>query len=367
MSSATTYVYVGTYTQALPHVDGKAEGIYVFTLEPASGALNLVGVTPGVVNPSFLALDPTGRFLYAVNETSETDGQPTGGVSAFAIDPTTRLPRFLNRQSSHGTDPCHLTVDRTGRFVVVANHGSGSVACYPIQADGSLGPASDVVQHAGSSVHPQHQRGPHAHSANLDPTNRFVLICDKGIDKVMVYRLDPSKGKLVPSDPPFALARPGSAPRHLAFHPTRPFAFVINELASTLTAFGFDAETGALHEIQTVSTLPPGYAERNSTADVHVHPSGRFVYGSNRGHDSIASFAVDQRSGRLTPLGHQSTQGAVPRNFAIDPSGTLLLAANQNSDSIVAFRIDPVNGALTPTGAVTEVPTPVCITFRASS
>jgi 6-phosphogluconolactonase len=363
MATQPTYVYVGTYTHTLPHVVGRGEGISVFTLDPETGALSPIGVASGVVNPSFLALDPSQRYLYAVNETSETDGQPGGGVSAFAIDPTTSVPRLLNRQSSHGTGPCHLTVDATGGYVIATNHGSGSVACYPIQSDGSLGAASDVVQHVGSSVHPQHQQGPHAHSANLDPTNRFALICDKGIDKVMVYRLDRSNGKLVPNDPPFASAHPGSAPRHLAFHPTRPFAFVINEIASTLTSFAFDEETGALREIQTVSTLPADYSGRNSTADVHVHPNGKFVYGSNRGHDSIAIFALDEESGTLALIGHESTRGAVPRNFNLDPTGKLLLAANQNSDTIVAFGVDPTNGTLTPTGAVTQTPTPVCIKF----
>ena len=358
-----TYVYVGTYTHSLPHVQGKGEGIYVFTLDQATGALSAVSVASGVVNPSFLALDPSRRYLYAVNETSETDGQPGGAVSAFTIDPTTRALSFLNRQPSHGTDPCHLTVDATGSFVLVANHGSGSVAGYPIRADGSLGEASDVIQHVGFSVHPQHQRGPHAHSVNLDATDRFVFACDKGIDRVLIYRLDRSRGKLVPNDPPSASVQPGSAPRHLARHPSRPYVFVINEIASTLTSFAFDAETGRLRQIQTVSTLPAGYAGRNSTADVRVHPNGRFVYGSNRGHNSIASFAFDESTEQLTPLGHESTQGAVPRNFNLDPTGTLLLAANQNSDTIVAFSVDPRTGTLTPTGAVTRVPTPVCITF----
>lgn len=358
-----TYVYVGTYTTTLPHVRGKGEGIYVFTLEPETGALNPSSAITGVVNPSFLALHPNQRYLYAVNETSETDGQPGGGVSAFAIDPATGGLTFLNQQSSHGTDPCHLTVDQTGSYVVVANHGSGTVACYPIQSDGSLGPASDVVQHVGSSIYPQ-QQGPHAHSVNLDRTNRFVAACDKGIDKVMVYQLDRATGRLVPNDPPFGASRPGSAPRHLAFHPTRPYAFVINEIGSSLTSFAFDPATGAMVEIETVSTLPEGYAERNSTADVRVHPNGKFVYGTNRGHDSIAIFGVDEATGTLTPLGHESTRGPVPRNINLDPTGRLLLAANQNGDTIVAFHVDPRSGRLTPTGAVTSVPTPVSIVFR---
>jgi 6-phosphogluconolactonase len=358
-------VYIGTYTNALPHVAGKGEGIYVFDFDAQTGALRPLTVAAGVVNPSFVALDPRRRYLYAVNETKEWEGQPGGGVSAFAIDPRSGGLTFLNRQSSHGADPCHLTVDATGACVIVANHENGSVAAYPIQVDGSLGPAGDVIQHVGSSAHPVHQRGPHAHSVNVDPTNRFAVVCDKGIDKVMVYHLDARQAKLVPNDPPSASVQPGSAPRHLAFHPSRPYAFVINEIASTLAAFAFDEASGAIREVNTVSTLPTGYSGRNSTADVHVHPNGKFVYGSNRGHDSIAIFAVDVATGKISPIGHQSTQGAVPRNFNLDPTGRLLLAANQNSDTIVAFAVDPTNGTLTPTGAVTSVPTPVCIQFAA--
>lgn len=358
-----TRVYVGTYTTTLPHVQGKADGIYVFNLDEATGALEPTSAITGVVNPSFLALHPNRRFLYAVNETSETNGEPGGGVSAFAVDPVSSGLTFLNQQSSQGTDPCHLTVNPSGTHVVVVNHGSGSVAAYPIQPDGSLGPASDVAQHVGSSVHPRAQLGPHAHSVNFDRSNRFALVCDKGIDKVMVYRLDAASGKLVPNEPPFGTSPPGSAPRHLAFHPTRPYAFVINEIASTLSTFALDPETGAPREVGNVSTLPANYVGRNSTADVRVHPNGRFVYGTNRGHDSIAIFAVDESTGQLTPLGHVSTQGAVPRNLNLTPDGRLLLAANQNSDTIVAFQVDPRDGSLAPTGAVTNVPTPVCILF----
>lgn len=360
-----TYVYVGTYTGTLGHVQGKAEGIYVFTLDQKSGALQPSSVRSGVVNPSFVTLSPSRRYLYAVNELKDASGTSGGEVSAFAIDSATGALSFLNRQSSHGGDPCHLTVDATESFVIVVNHENGTVATYPIQSNGSLGEASDVVQHVGSSVHPQHQRGPHAHSVNMDATNRFALVCDKGIDKVMVYRLDRSKGKLVPNDPPSASATPGFAPRHLAIHPTRPYVFVINEIASTMTSFAFDAETGVLREVNSLSTLPADYTGRNSTADIHVHPNGKFVYGSNRGHNSIAIFSFDETSGRLAPIGHESTQGAVPRNFGLDPTGALLLAANQNSDTIVAFHVDPDKGILTPTGAVTPVPTPVCIQFSA--
>ncbi|HLZ09973.1 MAG TPA: lactonase family protein [Chloroflexota bacterium] len=362
-ATRSTYVYVGTYTANLAHVVGKGQGIHVFKFDQTNGALEPVGVAGGVLNPSFLTVDPRGRYLYCVNETKETAGEPVGGVSAFAIDPATGELTFLNRQSSHGGDPCHITVDATGSVVVVANHENGSVAAYLIKPDGSLGPASDVVQHIGSSVDPVNQKGPHAHSVNIDRSNRFALVCDKGIDKVMVYRIDRKPGQLVPNSPPFVIARPGSAPRHLAFHPSGRYAFVINEIASTLTSYAFDGETGALAEIETVSTLPSDYLEKNSTADIRVHPNGKFVYGSNRGHNSIASFAIDEATGRLTILGYTSTQGATPRNFNLDPSGAFLLAANQNSDTIVAFAVDPKTGALTPTGAVSRVPTPVCIHF----
>lgn len=361
----STRVYVGTYTTTLSHVVGKAEGIYHFTLDPSTGALLPLGVTRDVVNPSFLALDPRRRYLYAVNEADETDGQPGGAVSAFAIDPATGDLTFLNHRTSHGTGPCHLTVDATGSYVLVANHGSGSAAVYPIQADGSLGAASDVVQHSGSGIDPERQRGPHAHSVTFDRSNRFVFVCDKGIDKVMVYRLDHGTGKLIPNDPPFASVRPGSAPRHLALHPSRPYVYEINESGSTVTGFVLDEESGALREIETVSTLPADYTGRNFTADIRVHPNGKFLYGSNRGHNSVAIFAIAPDSGRLSPLGHASTRGDIPRNVNLDPSGRLLLAANQDSDTIVAFAVDAENGTLTPTGAVTRVPTPVCIQFVA--
>jgi 6-phosphogluconolactonase len=345
------------------HVQGKAEGIYTYSLDPSNGRLTQTSVAAGVKNPSFLAVSRDQRFLYAVNEDKVGDGTTGGGVSAFAIDRATGGLTFLNDQPSHGGDPCHIAVDATGSYVVAVNHENGTVACYPVQSDGSLGPASDVVQHYGSSVDPRNQAGPHAHSVNFDPTNRFALVCDKGIDKVMVYRLDRSTGKLVPNDPPFAVERPGSAPRHLAFHPSRPYVFVINEIARTMTTFAFDERTGALRETQTLSTVPADWSGGGSTADVHVHPNGKFVYGSNRGHDSIAIFAFDESTEKLTALGHQSTLGKVPRNFNLTPDGSLLLAANQNSSTIAAFHVDAATGGLTPTGVVNDVPTPVCIVF----
>ncbi len=356
-------VYVGTYTSTPPYARGRAEGIYAYRLDPSSGALTPVRTIPGIVNPSFLALAPGGRYLYAANEVPALDGQPGGAVSAFAVDAATGDLTYLNRQPSHGEDPCHLSVEATGRFVLVANYTSGSVAMLPIGDDGRLGPATEVHQHAGSSVNPERQRGPHAHSITPDPANRYALVADLGLDQVLVYRLDLERGALPPHDPPSASLPAGAGPRHLAFHPGAPYVYVINELDSTMTACAWDGARGTLRALQTLSTLPPDFTGRSHCADIHVAPSGRFVYGSNRGHDSIAIFAIDPATGTLTPVGHESTGGRTPRNFAIDPAGNYLFAANQESDSIVTFRIDGETGRLAPTGQVTAVPSPVCLTI----
>jgi 6-phosphogluconolactonase len=360
---AGSLVYVGTYTTT-GQPRGRAEGIYVCQFDAATGGLTLRHTTPDVVNPSFVALDPSGRYLYATNELEEVDGQPGGAVSAFAVDPATGALRPLNRQPSHGTAPCHLLTDNGSRYLFVANYSSGSVAVYPIQPDGSLGAASAVVQHAGSSLLRPRQAGPHAHSVNLDPANRFLLVCDLGLDQVIGYRTDLAGGTLPRNDGPVATVAPGSGPRHLAFHPNGRIVYVINEIGSTLTTFAYDAARGTLTEQQTVPTLPADFTGQSTTADVHVHPSGRFVYGSNRGHDSIAAFAVDPTTFTLRPIGHTPTGGQTPRNFAIDPSGTYLLAANQRSDTVVTFRIDQDTGALHPTGQVARIPSPVCLKFN---
>lgn len=347
-------VYVGTYT-------GKgSKGIYAFEFNLRTGEATqprLVAETP---NPSFLAIHPNLRFLYAVNEI--WGGGREGTVSAFAIQPDGSL-RFLNQRPSKGVGPCHLTVDKTGKFVLVANYGSGSVAVLPILPDGSLGEATCSIQHEGKSVNPQRQEGPHAHSINLDPANKFAIVADLGIDKLLVYRFDAAKGTLEPNDPPFVATAPGAGPRHVAFHPSGKFVYAINELNSTVTAYRYDASKGVLTEIQTVSTLPEGFSGANTTAEVQVHPSGRFLYGSNRGHDSVAVFAIDEDTGKLSPLGHYPTQGRTPRNFGIDPTGNYLFAANQDSDDIVVFRIDAQTGKLEPTGKVVKIPTPVCVKF----
>lgn len=349
------WVYIGSYTGA------KSQGIYVSKLDLKSGALAPAEVAAEIKNPSFLAIHPSGNFLYSISEVSDTDGKPTGGVSAFTLDRTTGKLKLLNHQSSRGSGPCHIVVDPTGKTALVANYGSGSIAALPINADGTLGPASSAIQHAGSSVNPDRQMGPHAHSINVDSRSQFVFAADLGLDKILIYRLDPARGLLTPNNPPAAAVTPGAGPRHFAFLPGEKFAFVINEMGNTITGFRYDSSAGTLSAIQEISTLPDGYRETSYTAEVVAHPSGKFVYGSNRGHDSIAIFAVDPETGKLTAKGHQPTGGKTPRNFAIDPGGTFLLAENQASDSIVVFRIDPQTGLLSDTGHKLDVGSPVCV------
>lgn len=354
-------LYIGTYTKPARSERPRSEGIYVYQFEPESGALTHLHTVNSAPNPSFLALDPAARFLFAVNETGEVDGHAGGAVSAFARDPESGTLTYLNREASHGDAPCYVAVDPSGSCVLVANYSSGSVALLPIGADGRVAPATYVDQHQGSSVHPQRQNGPHAHAIPVDPSGRFALCPNLGIDQVLVYRLDAAGKTLVPNNPPGAHFAPGTGPRHLAFHPTQPFVYVIGELASTITACTWDAEAGILSPFQTVSTLPDDFSGESTCADIHVAPSGRFIYGSNRGHDSIAAFAIDETTGRLTVLGHTPSGGKTPRNFAIDPSGQFLFAANQGSDNIVTFRLDPETGQLAAPGRVTSVPAPVCI------
>jgi 6-phosphogluconolactonase len=351
------WLYVGTYT----HGKTPSEGIYLLELDLATGRLTSKGAVARLADPSFLAIHPSRKFLYAVNEQDNFNGQKGGGVSALGIDPASGMLTLLNQQSSVGRGPCHLTVDQTGKNVLVANDGSGSVACLPIRPDGALSAASSFLQHEGKSVDSGRQAGPHAHSINLDQANRFAIVADLGLDRVFVYKLDADKGLLAPNELPFATVARGSGPRHFAFHPNGRVGYVINEMANTVIAFAYDADRGILTEIQTISTLPPGFQGKSHTAEVRVHPSGKFLYGSNRGHDSIAIFTVDPATGKLTAAGHQATLGKNPRNFAIDPTGAYLLAENQDSDSIVVFRIDPATGGLVQVGEPLRIPMPVCI------
>jgi 6-phosphogluconolactonase len=350
-------VFIGTYTGA------KSKGIYVARMNSQTGRLSSPVLAAETASPSFLALHPNGRFLYAVGELGRFDGKPSGALSAFAIASDTGRLTLLNQQSSGGTHPCHLIVDSGGRHVLTANYGSGSAAVLPIRPDGRLGEATAVVQHKGSSVHPQRQQGPHAHGIYLDAANRFAVVPDLGLDKVMIYRFEAGQGALIENEPDYAAVAPGAGPRHFAFHPAGRFGYVINELRSTVTGFAYEADRGALRELQSVSTLPEGFTGQSTTAEVAVDPAGRFLYGSNRGHDSIAVFAIDAQTGRLTFVERTLTQGKTPRNFAIDPTGGWLLAANQNSDSIVTFRIDPESGRLREMGHQVEVGAPVCVVF----
>jgi 6-phosphogluconolactonase len=287
---------------------------------------------------------------------------PAQSISAFSIDRKTGKLTALNQQTSGGDGPCHLVVDREGKYVLAANYGGGSVTAIAIKPDGSLGEVTAFVQHEGSSVNPQRQKAPHGHSINVDKENRFAVAADLGLDKLLVYRLG-KDGTLTPNNPPSASVKAGAGPRHFAFHPKGERAYVINEMACTVTAFDWDPKKGVLKETQTISTLPPGEEVKRgfSTAEVQAHPSGKFVYGSNRGHDSIVVFRIED--GQLKYVENEPTQGKTPRNFGIDPSGKWLLAANQGSDSIVVFRIDDKTGALEPNGTKTEAPTPVCVKF----
>lgn len=349
-------LYVGTFTRG----ESTSEGIYVLDFDETTGMLSELRLAAKAENPSFLAIHPSWMFLYAVGRPTGKAGATDGAVLAFVVDPDSGTLRLLNEQGSGGRGPCHVTVDATGQVVLVANYGGGSVAAYPIGPDGQLAESSAFVQHEGSSTHPKRQTRPHAHSIYVDPSNRFALSADLGIDRVLVYRLDPATGTLTSNGA--ATVAPGAGPRHLAFHPDGTWAYVLNELNRTVTAFSFDAETGVLTELQTISSVPAGVTDGNS-AEVRCSSDGRFLYTSNRGHDSIASFAVDAATGKLVATGHVSTGGHWPRNFTLSPSGRWLMVANQKSDSIVVFGIDPETGVPTPTGQTVTVPAPVCLRF----
>jgi 6-phosphogluconolactonase len=357
-STPSLLVFAGTYTSQNP------EGIFVYRLDPASGALSLLSKTTGLPNPSYLTIDPGRRYLIAVSETDHYLGQPGGAVSSYRINSSTGELTLINSQPTGGANPCYVSVDPSGKWVFVANYSGGSVAVLPLGDDGRLGAPAALVQHSGSSINPDRQEAPHAHSIQRAPASQtLVLAADLGLDKVLLYDLDPAKGSLSPHAIPFLALKPGAGPRHFTFHPTLPYLYIANELDSSLTVFNYDAKNAAFQENETLSLLPADFKGQNGSADIHITPDGKFLYASNRGHDSLAMFAIDGSSGKLTALGYQPSGGKTPRNFAIDPSGTYLLAANQDSGTIVTFRIDKASGKLTPAGPVTHLDQVVCLQF----
>ena len=348
---ADMYVFFGT------HSAGPGIGFSLAHFDTGTGALTRPQFAVEAVQPAFFVIHPDGRHLYTCNS-----GSP-GGVSAYVIDPRTARLTLLNKEPSGGGDASYISLDQTGRFVFVANYDGGNIACFAIESDGSIGARTAFVQHTGHSVNPTRQKHAYAHSIIVDPTNRFVLAADLGVDKLFVYRFDAKTGALTPNDPPSASVRPGSGARHVTFHPNGRWVYLISEMGCTVTAFNWDSASGALTEFQTISTLPADFKGVSNCAEVLVHPNGKFLYGSNRGHDSIAVFAIDQTSGRLTPVEWAATQGKTPRNFAFDPTAKWILCTNHNSNNAVVFRVDEVTGRLTQTGEPVPVPAPFCERF----
>ena len=344
-------VYLGTW-----YTLEESPGIYAYRFNTTTGELLSLGVAAKTPNSDFLAVHPNGRFIYATCE-------KLGTVAASAIDKSTGKLTFLNKIDAGGADPTHIDIDLTGRAVGVANYTGGSVSVLSINEDGRLHEISAIVHHTGSSINPERQQGPHPHSVNFSPDNRFVVAVDLGADKLFIYRYDATVGSLVANDLTSVTVNPGAGPRHFSFHPTGRFAYVINEFDSTVTVFSYDAQHGALEELQTISTLPKGFTGTNFCAEVSVHPSGRFLYGSNRGHNSIVVFSIDSDKGTLTLVEIVSSQGKWPRNFRIDPTGRYLVNANRDSNNVIVFHIDQGSGRLTPTGQVLEIESPVCVRF----
>jgi 6-phosphogluconolactonase len=363
MPAATdTIVYVGTYTGR------QSKGIYAYRLDAKAAAageavLQPLGLAVETPSPSFLVVEPKRRLVFAANEIDSFEGKTTGAVSAFAVDAATGKLKLINQQPSMGTGPCHVALDRDGKFLFVANYNSGSFAVLPVAADGRLGAPTTVIQNAGKSVNAERQSGPHAHGITFDPANRFVFFVDLGLDQILGYRFDSTTGKLTPTDPAFAAVKAGSGCRHLVFRPDGKFAYAMNEMASTVTVFSYDANKGKLTEVQSLSALPPGSDAKSSGAEIAVHPSGKWLYASNRGHDSVTQFEIDQQKGTITFAATQPSGGKIPRHFAFFPSGKQLAVANQNSNSILLCRADEKTGRLQAAGAPIDVPSPVCVVF----
>jgi len=348
------FVYFGTYTATSPKESHRKEGIYVYEYDPSQGFLTFASAAQNVQNPSFLGIHPRKPFLYAVNELHH------GQASAFRVDPTSGALTYLNSQPTDGSAPCYLSFDPEGKWLLVSNYGNGTLAVFPIQPNGELGPHSDYIVHKGSGLDTGRQENAHAHSVLFDPTGNYVLAADLGIDQVLIYRLDRDCGKLSPHQPAYLTMPAGSGPRHMAFHPNGRIIYVANELKSTVTACSWDALDGRLEARQTLSTLPADFNQWNSVADIHITPDGKYLYVSNRGHHSLAIFKAGL-DGMLTPLGYSPSGGEWPRNFAILPPGDRILVANEHSDNAVTYRIDSASGQLIPTGSQYQVPRPVCV------
>jgi 6-phosphogluconolactonase len=355
-------LFVGTYTSKT-----ASKGIYVLRFDDRNGKLSVLGVAAESKDPSFLAVDASEKYLYAVNEVGDFGGAKSGAVSAFAIDHATGKLTLLNQVASGGADPCFISFDKTGKYLFVANYSGGNVAAFALGADGKLGARSAFEQHEGHGVVEGHQEGPHAHWIATSPDNRYALSADLGNDEVIVDKFDASSGTLTPNNPPFAKVESGAGPRHLAFSPNGKFVYVNDELGSTVTVFAYDAAAGTLEAKQAVGTLPADFNGPNDTAEIAVHPSGKFLYVSNRGRDSIAIFVIDPKTGILTSIGDFLTRGKTPRNFVIDPSGHFLLAANEDTNDIEVFKIDTNSGELAFTGERVEVPSPVDIAFMGAN
>jgi 6-phosphogluconolactonase len=342
--------FIGNFGTAIP----------VFQLDTASGKLKPLGSDTMTKTPAWLTISSNGKFLYAVNEQADS-------VSAFALDSKAAKLTPLNTLSTKGKGPCHVAVDHTGKALFVANYGSGSLESFTIKSDGSIGERASFIQNEGSSADKSRQKGPHAHSANISPDNRFLVLADLGLDKLLVFKLDPATAKLTPNDPPFASVKPGSGPRHFVFSPDSKFGYVINEMGNIIIGFSFDKQKGSLKEIQTVSTLPDDFkGSNNSTAEIAISSDGRFLYGSNRGVGTIAVYSVDKNTGMLAKIQDAATGGTTIRSFGIDPTGEFVLAGLQEKNTVVEFRRDKSTGKLTLTGEKVDTPTPVCVIFHAA-
>lgn len=353
-TASPTYAYIGSYA------DAATPGVYACSYDSQNGRFALIEQTCGLQNPTFLAINPPNLKLYAIADQLTSKGQRHGAAVTFNIDAATGKLSRLDEQTTVEAPTCHINLDHTRQYLFVASYHGGMIGLLPVDEDGAIGVTADVQQHIGSSIRPQQDR-PHPHSVFLAPDNRFALVPDLGLDRIRIYRLDESNRKLIPHGE--AVVEPGAGPRHFAFHPQQPYGYVINELNSTITAFSYDAARGQLTEIQTISTLPESFVGDNATADIHISPDGRFLYGSNRGHDSIAVFGIDPSTGMLTLVEHASTLGKHPRNFALSPDGRFLLAANRDTDNVVTFTRDAATGKLQPTGDVLHVSKPVCVKF----